>query len=148
MFLKELKLNHRKLGISYDNICPVLKQFTSSYSYEIWMCHSNKINMVLWLHILLFGMCCVFHILSSLKIKHWCDCCYRLPWPSQKSWHLSCRVPRSGGRHHRSYGICDQFNEHATPCWQSMHILGPDFEQEWFIFWKRNLINWNEIHRN
>lgn len=94
------------------------------------------------------GMCCVFHILSSLKIKHWCDCCYRLPWPSQKSWHLSCRVPRSGGRHHRSYGICDQFNEHATPCWQSMHILGPDFEQEWFIFWKRNLINRNEIHRN
>lgn len=94
------------------------------------------------------GMCCVFHILSSLKIKHWCDCCYRLPWPSQKSWHLSCRVPRSGGRHHRSYGICDQFYEHATPCWQSMHILGPDFEQEWFIFWKRNLINRNEIHRN
>lgn len=94
------------------------------------------------------GMCCVFHILSSLKIKHWCDCCYRLPWPSQKSWHLSCRVPRSGRRHHRSYGICDQFNEHATPCWQSMHILGPDFEQEWFIFWKRNLINRNEIHRN
>lgn len=94
------------------------------------------------------GMCCVFHILSSLKIKHWCDCCYRLPWPSQKSWHLSCRVPRSGRRHHRSYGICDQFYEHATPCWQSMHILGPDFEQEWFIFWKRNLINRNEIHRN
>lgn len=94
------------------------------------------------------GMCCVFHILSSLKLKHWCDCCYRLPWPSQKSWHLSCRVPRSGRRHHRSYGICDQFNEHATPCWQSMHILGPDFEQEWFIFWKRNLINRNEIHRN
>lgn len=94
------------------------------------------------------GMCCVFHILSSLKIKHWCDCCYRLPWPSQKSWHLSCRVPRSGGRHHRSYGICDQFYEHATPCWQSMHSLGPDFEQEWFILWKRNLINRNEIHRN
>lgn len=94
------------------------------------------------------GMCCVFHILSSLKIKHWCDCCYRLPWPSQKSRHLSCRVPRSRRRHHRSYGICDQFNEHATPCWQSMHILGPDFEQEWFIFWKRNLINRNEIHRN
>lgn len=94
------------------------------------------------------GMCCVFHILSSLKIKHWCDCCYRLPWPSQKSWHLSCRVPRSGRRHHRSYGICDQFYEHATPCWQSMHILGPDFEQEWFILWKRNLINRNEIHRN
>lgn len=94
------------------------------------------------------GMCCVFHILSSLKIKHWCDCCYRLPWPSQKSRHLSCRVPRSGRRHHRSYGICDQFYEHATPCWQSMHSLGPDFEQEWFIFWKRNLINRNEIHRN
>lgn len=94
------------------------------------------------------GMCCVFHILSSLKIKHWCDCCYRLPWPSQKSWHLSCRVPRSGGRHHRSYGICDQFYEHATPCWQSMHILGPDFEQEWYIFWKRNLENRNEIHRS
>lgn len=94
------------------------------------------------------GMCCVFHILSSLKIKHWCDCCYRLPWPSQKSWHLSCRVPRSGRCHHRSYGICDQFNEHATPCWQSMHILGPDFEQEWYIFWKRNLENRNEIHKN
>lgn len=148
MFLKELKLNHRKLGfpmIIYvqcwnSSLHPILMKYgcvtviKSIWYYDYTYCCS--------------GMCCVFHILSSLKIKHWCDCCYRLPWPSQKSWHLSCRVPRSGRRHHRSYGICDQFYEHATPCWQSMHILGPDFEQEWYIFWKRNLENRNEIHKN
>lgn len=47
------------------------KQLTSSYSYEICMGHSNKINKVL--HILLFWYVLCFTYCLPLKIKHQCD---------------------------------------------------------------------------